>query len=1168
MKKLQIIFLCVFFGFLSPMTHLVNALTEFHLYTKLNQSEPFKDTSDGNRDPSDAFIITVKTDNAGGSADNQFIVPTRFGGYDYTIDTSDGQTINDLTGDYTITFPTPGTYDILISGDFPWYRGRYSADKDKLIEVKNWGIIAWENFDGAFAGCNNLTVISATDVPDLSNVTNLSSMFYGNNILEINNIENWDVSNVQLFNGMFYQSEVIRNPNIPIDLSGWDMSSATNISSMFQTLQQPTTLTFDLSNWDISNITNMTDLFRLGGFDTVKKYDDTLLSWEAQNRQSNIATNFGDSQYSCIAEAARDELINTSGWTIIDGGNESPNILTYDDNGSISGVVPLDNNQYGCNDIATILGNTGGLSKPCYSFNGWNTAADGTGTEAEVGDDEFSISESTTLYAQWIYDFSCNSVMITQYYEGNNQNKWIEIKNISGTVIPANALYIVSLQDADANDPANADLTSGPSLNSYTLISEALAIEEIRRFREPNSILPTYACPAETGYDLNQTYNLHADPFDGNDLIIISKTNDATTWNNRIDVIGDSDNWGADKVFVRKDNETPNVEFDINNWVEFSVTEVNDAILGSNLYLGDHFDDVTDFNGAGVYNGWSNGLPERSRTVTVTADYDTGTEGSFEAFSLETTGTVNVRADNYITIVNDLTVNARGVLNIDHQGSLVMVNNSGTITNEGTGANKGITNVSRKTSVMKQYDYHFWSSPIDYSTNTTPVASVLTDFFASRIYEYDTSAYNDTNDDNIDDEQDDWVNYSSDMKSGIGYAAMTSSPGERNTIFSGQINNGVISVNVELSNDENDDDDGDEDDWNLLGNPYPSAISADEFITQNSNINGTLYFWTHNTAISIDNPGPDTYNYSVDDYAMYNFTGGIGTGEASESGSAVPTGIIETGLGFFVDAVDAAISPGSAVAVEFNNSMRSKSYANNNSFSASSTNEIIEKDRFWLNLTNPNGAFSQILIGFFENATLEKDRLYDGVRLKGNNYIDFYSLDNTSYEYGIQGRPPFDENESIVLGYQSNILGNLSIDLGDREGVLSETPVYITDHYLSITHDLTIAPYSFNTEVGTFNDRFEIAFNEESLSTNDIQVDSKTLRIIELQNGQVQIKVPSQFEMASIQILDISGKVIYNFSTQGYSQTFSLNNLSKTAYLVTVELNNGQTITKKAIKRK
>ena len=266
------------------------------------------------------FVITVKTDNAGGSADNQFIVPTRFGVYNYTIETSDGQTINNVTGDYTITFPTPGTYDILISGDFPWYRGRYSADKDKLIEVKNWGIIAWENFDGAFAGCNNLTVISATDVPDLSNVTNFGSMFYGINILEINNIENWDVSNVQLFNSMFYQSEVIRNPNIPIDLSGWDMSSATNISSMFQTLQQPTTLTFDLSNWDISNITNMADLFRLGGFDTVKKYDDTLISWSAGNPQSNIVINFGDNQYTYEAASARQTLIDTYGWTITDGG--------------------------------------------------------------------------------------------------------------------------------------------------------------------------------------------------------------------------------------------------------------------------------------------------------------------------------------------------------------------------------------------------------------------------------------------------------------------------------------------------------------------------------------------------------------------------------------------------------------------------------------------------------------------------------------------------------------------------------------------------------------------------------------------------------------------------------------------------------------------------------
>ena len=817
--------------------------------------------------------------------------------------------------------------------------------------------------------------------------------------------------------------------------------------------------------------------------------------------------------------------------------------ITYSGNGNTDGSAPEDTTSYNSGSTVTVLGQST-LVKPCYVFSGWNTAADGSGIGYTAGN-TFTISNSTTLYAQWVFDTNCDMIMISQYYEGTSSNKWIEIKNISGSIIPANSFYLAVYNKGTAEQPLDG-------VPSNVLLIPPMFDGEIIRFKEPLTSEPNY-----TNTDGVTSEIMFANSFSGNDIIVISTTNDANCYNNRVDIIGEYTEWGSLKCFIRNSciADGPSRSFDINDWIEFSITEVNETLPGTNLYLGDHFDGVTNFNGVGDYNGWVNGLPERSRSVTVTADYDTGLKGSFDACTITTASDkiINVRADDYITIVNDLTVNARGVLNIDHEGSLIMFNDSGTITNDGD------INVYRSTSTMEQYDYHYWSSPIDYSTNTTPVASVLTDFFASRIYAYNTSAYNDTDDDNdnIDDEQDDWVNYSSDMKSGIGYAAMTSSPGERNTIFSGKVNNGVISVNVALSNDENGDEDGDEDDWNLLGNPYPSAISADEFITQNSTINGTLYFWTHVDDISIDNPGPDTYNYSTDDYAMYSLAGGV----KSESNSAVPTGIIETGLGFFVD----AISQGS---VEFNNSMRSKSYANNNSFSASSTNEIIEKDRFWLNLTNPNGAFSQILIGFFENATLEKDRLYDGVRLKGSNYIDFYSLDNTSYEYGIQGRPAFDENESIVLGYQSNILGNLSIDLGDREGVLSETPIYITDHYLSITHDLTIAPYSFNTEVGTFNDRFEIAFNEESLSTNDIKVDTKTLQINELQNGQVQIKVPSQFEMASIQIMDISGKVIYNFSTQGYSQTFSLNNLSKTAYLVTVELNNGQTITKKAIKRK
>ena len=60
----------------------------------------------------DRLIFSVKTDNAGTSATNQFTIPTTGIGYLYDIETSDGQSITGLTGGTTITFPSAGTYDV------------------------------------------------------------------------------------------------------------------------------------------------------------------------------------------------------------------------------------------------------------------------------------------------------------------------------------------------------------------------------------------------------------------------------------------------------------------------------------------------------------------------------------------------------------------------------------------------------------------------------------------------------------------------------------------------------------------------------------------------------------------------------------------------------------------------------------------------------------------------------------------------------------------------------------------------------------------------------------------------------------------------------------------------------------------------------------------------
>lgn len=74
--------------------------------------------------------------------------------------------------------------------------------------------------------------------------------------------------------------------------------------------------------------------------------------------------------------------------------------VSYYGNGSESGTVPTDSNQYTSGQEVTVLGNTGSLAKTGHSFAGWNTAADGSGTSRAAGS-TFEISDNVNLYAVW-----------------------------------------------------------------------------------------------------------------------------------------------------------------------------------------------------------------------------------------------------------------------------------------------------------------------------------------------------------------------------------------------------------------------------------------------------------------------------------------------------------------------------------------------------------------------------------------------------------------------------------------------------------------------------------------------------------------------------------------------------------------------------------------------
>ncbi|MCL6267059.1 BspA family leucine-rich repeat surface protein [Flagellimonas myxillae] len=308
-----------------------------------------------------AFVTTWKTDNPGVSNNNQITIPTTGGGYNYDVDWGDGNVDLGVTGDITHTYDVPGTYDVAIKGDFPQIYFVNQGDREKILSVKQWGHISWRSMLNAFHGCSNLDV-EATDIPDLSNVTTTQYMFrlcgslVGNGTFngwdtstvtsmdfmfreatqfnqdisgwdtgQVNsmigmfldakafdqNIGSWDVQNVSSLDRTFSGAEVFNQ-----DLANWNVSNVSNMWSMFANA-----LAFNqnLGDWDVSNVSNMTSIFDGAGMST-SNYDQTLMGWSALPSLTNgVVLGANNAQY-CASESERQQIIDTYGWTINDGG--------------------------------------------------------------------------------------------------------------------------------------------------------------------------------------------------------------------------------------------------------------------------------------------------------------------------------------------------------------------------------------------------------------------------------------------------------------------------------------------------------------------------------------------------------------------------------------------------------------------------------------------------------------------------------------------------------------------------------------------------------------------------------------------------------------------------------------------------------------------------------
>ncbi len=538
---------------------------------------------------------------------------------------------------------------------------------------------------------------------------------------------------------------------------------------------------------------------------------------------------------------------------------------------------------------------------------------------------------------------------------------------------------------------------------------------------------------------------------------------------------------------------------------------------------------------------------------------------------------------NTVTISNEQSLQVNSYLKIDGvldlEGESQLLQPTGSIVDyTGTGSlhrdQQGTTNL---------FNYNYWTSPVSTDGASFKIGNVLYDgtnpvnwvpgpsatgstnpvTLSSRwlyLYEnYPADSYAAWND--ID------TNY--DVPVGLGFTMKGSGVGHpindlQNYTFVGKPNNGTIITPVTGGNEA------------LVGNPYPSAIDATQFINDNAgSITGALYFWEHsktnNSHITIDYEGG---------YAVRNLLSGV-------AATSPPTGIGSVGMVGKIPERYVAVAQGFYVTgdsdggnIIFNNAQRAfkkESEANTSVFfrneSDSEVHTGVENDNLFklirLDFSSPEGAVRHLALGFTPNNEASEAVDYGYDALNTDYFPSDMSFQIEDGKYIIQGVGEFNDQNMYPITIDMGMTGNAEIALTDLENFDEDPDVFVYDALLGTYTRINVTPYQTNLDAGTHEGRFYIVFQEDNvLSTETDEFPNVIVNYLNSTN-QIYIKVPYSMDIKQVYLVNMLGQTIksWNSTNAPLSQECKIpvRQLSEGNYIIKVQTTDNQTINKKVI---